>query len=188
MTSVLTALALDPRETVEDHAAHRHAAVAIIGALHPNDAVQHMLAARTAAAHFTAMECFRRAGLPDQPDAGLVCLVRIGEAMDRMSVRSMDRLKRCQSEAADRRRPFTAGLAAGIVKAGCNYPMSSEKSASGAAPQAAMTAPSETCPSATHPSEIGAPAAHQAPIPPHESGHNNHMPSENPMAVRIPWP
>jgi hypothetical protein len=169
MTSVLTTLAPDPRGTGEDHEVHREAAVAILGALHPTDAVQHMCAARTAAAHFTAMECFRRAGLPDQPDQAFTCLLRLADGMERMSTRSLDRLKRCQSEAADRRRPAMPGLAATIARAGRSHPMSSENPAPHPTPQpaarAATAKPSATPPSATLPQAAPAgltPAEHPA--------------------------
>jgi hypothetical protein len=182
MTAVLTGLAADPRGTPEDHEAQRGAVAALLGALHPTDAAQHMFAARTAAAHFTTMECFRRAGLPDQPDPAFARLLRLADGMERMSTRSLDRLKRYQSEAADRRRPATPGLAAAIAQAGRNYAMSSGKAGDQPAPppaaqptppilQAAAAPASAPPPSVTppqgpaslRPAQHGAPAEHPAP-------------------------
>jgi hypothetical protein len=185
MTSVLTALPLDPRGTAEDHAMHRHAAVAILDGLHPNDAVQHMFAARTAAAHFVAMECFRRAGLPDQPDQAFVRLLRLADGMERMSTRSLDSLKRCQSEADDCQRPALPGLAAAIAQAGRDHPMSSgkpgeksgEKPASTPVRQAAAPAASFA---PHHPTgqPSAAPAERQAPTAPCENEDIDPMSSE----------
>jgi hypothetical protein len=52
----------------EDGSAARLAAVtAALEAFKPTDAIEGMLAAQATALHFGAMECFRRAMIPDQP-------------------------------------------------------------------------------------------------------------------------
>jgi hypothetical protein len=191
LTSVLTALSPDPRGTAEDHDAHRNAAAALLGALHPGDAIQHMFAARTAAAHFATMDCFRRAGLPDQPDEGTSILLATADRMERMSVRSLNRLQRMQSDAADRRRPAAAGLAAAIAKAGRNDPMSSEKPgakpASAAPPSASPAQHRPMQPRGAAPADIPvgsvaaeAPSRPDAPTPPCEHGRNHSMPNGMP--------
>jgi hypothetical protein len=195
MTSVLTALTFDPRGTPEDHDVHREAAVALLGALLPKDPVQHMFAAHTAAAHFAAMDFFRRAALPDRGDEGSCRLVHIANTMVRQVTRSLDRLKRCQAEVADHPRPFPTGLAAAIAKAGRNHPMSSENMPSGTMSGEPMSgarptpgpAPVAAAPPSAHPAAARPPVEPQPAVsstpplqaePRRENARNNPMSSE----------
>src|ERR1700761_3973285 len=68
LSSVLTAVSRDPLGTAEHHAVQRDAAAASLVGLRPHGPVQHMLAARTVAAHFAAMDAFRRSGSDDATD------------------------------------------------------------------------------------------------------------------------
>jgi hypothetical protein len=199
MTSVLTALPLDPNGTPEDHAAHRHAAVAILDALHPTDAIQHMFAAQTAAAHFATMDCFRRTARPDQTDEGSSRLLHIANGMARMVIRSLDRVKRHQGEAA-RRPAFMPGLTAAIAQAGRDYARGNaagESSAPAATVPAPSAAPAPHRPAETRPVPPAAPQAAAPSRPPHrpraaglqhENERNDPMPSEITASDTAPIP
>jgi hypothetical protein len=104
VTSVVTALPLDPRGTPDDQAMQRDAAVALLGTLHPNDAVEHMLSARIATAHFAMLECFRRFAVSEPSDPTAERWMKLAEAMDRMGTRALNRLKRSQTAASGKRR------------------------------------------------------------------------------------
>jgi hypothetical protein len=203
MTSVLTALTFDPRGTAEDQDVHRQAATALLGALLPKDPVQHMFAAHTAAAHFAAMDFFRRAALPDRGDEASGRLVHLANTLVRQVTRSLDRLQRCQA-AADQRRPFTTGLAAAIAEAGRHHPMArgtmpgeqmagakmaGDRPAPGPAPQAA---PLPAPPAAARPPAGQQPAVSLRPplqaAPQCENARHDPMPSENPMTRETPMP
>jgi hypothetical protein len=216
ITAVLTALPLDPNGTPEEHAAHRHAAVAIVSALQPTDAIQHLFAAQTAAAHFATMDCFRRNADPDQTDDGSRRLLHLANGLARMVIRSLDRVKRHQGEAA-RRPAFMPGLAAAIARAGHDYARGNTAGAASAPavrapavrapvppPSAAPVPPrpAETRPAAPHPAaprpvppagpQAAAPSRPphrpQAPGVPRQTERHDPMPSETVASETAPIP
>jgi hypothetical protein len=77
----------------------REAAVELITALGPRNAVEAAYAARAAAAHYGVMECFRRAALPDTPDSAALRWQGKAIALSRMSIQMLRELEQCRKAA-----------------------------------------------------------------------------------------
>jgi hypothetical protein len=87
-----------PERTPAQQQTHRDASVALIVALRPRDPVEAAYATRAAAAHYGAMECFRRAMLPDVPDSVAIRWHRKAVALSRMNAEMIRTLEQCQAE------------------------------------------------------------------------------------------
>jgi hypothetical protein len=179
MASVVTALPRDPIGTADDHAAQQSAAVALVCTLGPADAVQHMFAARTATAHFAAMECFRFAAQPEQGQAMAMRWMNLARTMARLSTDGIDRLER-QQRLGPVEPPASAdaGWAAEDAKSEPTNPMPSEERA--AVSERQPPTPATQPAAATHPAMAAEPdhPAIENPIDP-----NNPTPSEEPASV-----
>jgi len=68
LAPIFGAQRVNPERTPAQQQTQRDASVALIAALRPRDPVGAAYVTRVAAAHYRAMECFRRAMLPDVPD------------------------------------------------------------------------------------------------------------------------
>jgi hypothetical protein len=96
LKSVGAALLLPANTSPEARKSAITGALAAVHAFGPKDAVEGMLAAQAVALHHAAMECFRRAMIPDQP----------GEAAARLrrDAANLSRAMADMAEAIDRRR------------------------------------------------------------------------------------
>jgi hypothetical protein len=167
-----------------------------------------MLAAHTAVAHFTALDLFRRAGLPGRADAESSRLVKAANAMVTLTTRSLDRLRRCQAAKADDRHPLNKGLTEAIMKSSHKDPMPKDPMPrdpiTGEQPTSDQARQSAAAEPATNPAEPlnvtpdhPAPASARTAPPPQASGprrgnrRNNPMPGEPrtapPSATAFPF-
>jgi hypothetical protein len=80
-------------------------------ALRPRGPVEAAYAARAAAAHYGAMECFRRAMLPDVPDSVAIRWHGRTVALSRVNAEMIRTLEQCQAE-TPRAQPQPAAQAA----------------------------------------------------------------------------
>jgi predicted RNA-binding protein YlxR (DUF448 family) len=67
MNRVIRTAWISPQWSAEDQAKAQSAAVLALAAFKPKDAVEGMLAAQAVGLHHAAMECMRRAMIPEQP-------------------------------------------------------------------------------------------------------------------------
>jgi hypothetical protein len=98
LATIFGAQRVDPERTPAQQQTQRDAAIALIAMLRPSDPVEGVYAAHAVAAHYGAVECFRRAVLSDTPDS--VALRWYGRAMalSRMNAEMIRTLKQCQAE------------------------------------------------------------------------------------------
>jgi hypothetical protein len=89
LASTLDALPVAPNLSPEDQQAQREAAAAQLAALQPQDAIAAMRAARAVAAHHAAMECFRRAALPEVSDVMAMRLQDTAAALSRLALEAV---------------------------------------------------------------------------------------------------
>jgi len=94
----------DPGSTPAQLQSQRQAAAAFIAELRPRTPVEAAYAARTVAAHYGAVECFRRGMLPDLPDNLALRWSGRATALSRMSLEMARELQACQA-AAPRAQP-----------------------------------------------------------------------------------
>jgi hypothetical protein len=98
LATIFGAQRVNPAHTPAQQQTQREAAVALIAVLRPRDPVEAAYAARAAAAHYGAMECFRRAGLCDTPDNAALRWYGKAVALSRMNTEMIRTLKQCQAE------------------------------------------------------------------------------------------
>jgi hypothetical protein len=129
LMSMLDTLSVDPKRNVEELKVQRQAAAATLSALQPRDAIEAELAARTVTAHYAAMDCFRRAALPEVSDEMAIRLRASGSSLSRMAERLMTALER-RARAPHGARPAAGGnpVAAAVAAADSwgQHPMPSE--------------------------------------------------------------
>jgi hypothetical protein len=184
LLAVFGAQPLNPNWTGEQHATRRGAAAALIIACAPEDPIQAAHAARFAAAHYGSMECFRRATLPDMPEALASRWYGRAVGLGRMAEGTLALLKQCQAAAAfERTRPALAPAAAAprpqatpepaqpaaATPVGRQDPMPSER-----APVQAAAAPILARPATGNPASVA---------PPQQAGRAALLNSTSPAAV-----
>ncbi len=99
LATIFGAQRRDPDRTPAQLQSQREAGVALIAAFHPRDPREAAYAVRAAAAHYGAMECFRRAMLPDTPDNAVIRWHGKAVALSRMNTEMVRTLRECQAEA-----------------------------------------------------------------------------------------
>jgi hypothetical protein len=77
----------------------RQAALATLQGIKPRDEVEGMLAAQMVACHSAAMECYRRAMIPDQPHVGRESNLRFADKLSKTYAQQMEALKRHRQKA-----------------------------------------------------------------------------------------
>ncbi len=73
---------------------HYGAVLAAMQAIAPRNEIEGMLAAQMVAVHYAAMECFRRAAIPNQTFEGRDMALRHGEKLSRVYNEQMEALRR----------------------------------------------------------------------------------------------
>jgi hypothetical protein len=94
--SIISAIWHDEHQEPHEGQIRASAALTMLEAFHPRDQLECMLAAQGVAAHSAAMECLRRAMLPDTPEAIAIKLRANAVQLNRMFsnlVRDMERLQ-----------------------------------------------------------------------------------------------
>ena len=203
LATIFAAQRPDPDRTPAQRQSQHEAAVALIAALHPRDPLEAAYATRAAAAHYGAMECFRRAMFPDLPDNLAIRWHGKAVALSRLNTEMVRTLRECQAatphvqpqpvarpavprplappEAA---RPAAAPPAS---PAGRQDPMPSERPSP--APAASAVTPRPAKPSPPIAAEADQPAAAVAATPvgrqacPRALDPGDPMPSERPLPV-----
>ena len=97
--SALTALPMDPAASPADAAQVRHSAMIALASFHVRDPIEAMLATRIVTAHYAAMECFRRAALPENSNQEMLRLHAKAVSLANLSDRTVRELTRLQAEA-----------------------------------------------------------------------------------------
>jgi hypothetical protein len=77
----------------------RQAALATLQGIKPRDEVEGMLAAQMVACHSAAMECYRRAMIPDQPLIGRESNLRFADKLSKTYAQQMEALKHHRQKA-----------------------------------------------------------------------------------------
>jgi hypothetical protein len=130
MNSTLDALPLNPKFEREDRQAQFEAASVALGTLGPRDGNEAMIVARAVSAHHAAMECFRRAALPDVSDVMMLRLYARAAALSRLSSQLIQALERRQAATTRPARPTGQPAAVGArpaAAAGTQHPLPSER-------------------------------------------------------------
>jgi hypothetical protein len=205
LTIMFSTMRPDPDGTPALVQTQRDAGAALIAALRPRDAAEAAYAARAAAAHYGAMECFRRAILPDVPDPMAIRWHGKAVALSRMNLEMERVLKQAQAGASHTQpaaapalaRPSApaAQQAAGVAAKpdGKQDPMPSELAADptraaavaaspAASPMARPTVPQNPMPGARLSAAPAALAISPRPTGP-SFGTQHPMPSEGPSFV-----
>ena len=97
LATIFGALRRDPDRTPAQRQTQREAGAALIAALRPRNPVEAAYAVRAAAAHYGAMECFRRTMLPDTPDNAGIRWDGKAVALSRMNKEMIRTLRECQA-------------------------------------------------------------------------------------------
>lgn len=101
INGILDSLPTGPDATPAQVAAQRHAALMAVAELAPATSMQAMLAAQAVAAHYAALDNFRRAAQPEVEDALAVRLRINAAAMSRLMLVALRDLRDQQSGAAN---------------------------------------------------------------------------------------
>lgn len=101
LASVLDAQRPDPDRTPDRQQVQRQAAAALLASLDPHDPIEAAYAARAAAAHYGAMECFRRAMLPETPDSAAIRWQGKAIALSHMMTQMVRAVRASQAATAD---------------------------------------------------------------------------------------
>ncbi len=97
LATIFAAQRRDPDRSPAQLQTQREAGAALIAALRPRDPIEAAYAARATAAHYGAMECFRRAMLPDTPDNAALRWIGKAVALSRMNTDMLRTLRECQA-------------------------------------------------------------------------------------------
>jgi hypothetical protein len=160
LRATLDTLPVNPRASAEETAILHQAARLAVAALGPRDPWEAMLAARATAAHYAAMEAFRRAMQPDLPDAMAVRLRSNAVALSRLASSTVREL--AQLQAARPSDPASAQPASTQPLAAASHTQPAPQ-ARPAVPQASARAKDPM------PSELAAPRIDPSKTPPNGS-------------------
>jgi hypothetical protein len=116
LTSVFATLPGEPQRNADEVTHAQQAAAATLVALMPADALEAEMAVRIVAAHFAAMDCFRRAALPEVPDAMAIRLRGNAMGLSRMAERMTAALERRQGTDRAALSPAAKGRDEGWLK------------------------------------------------------------------------
>jgi hypothetical protein len=105
LLGVFAAQYIDPACRQEEYETRRMAAATLATAYAPQDPIQAGHVTVLVSAHYGALECFRRATLPDMPDGMAMRLHGKGIALARLAADRMRLLDECQARAASGRQP-----------------------------------------------------------------------------------
>jgi hypothetical protein len=100
--TTIDALPVNPDATPEERADLRRAVLLAIAELGPSNRWEAMFAAQATTAHYAMMEAFRRAALPDLPNAEVIRLHGTALSLARQSMVSLRELRQVQAAVATR--------------------------------------------------------------------------------------